>query len=61
MVRELPTHNGYTVDERLKQFRRVTWDSDGNPGMDFVDFDSAEAEQLLATSRLPERPSEPSE
>ena len=44
MVKELPTFKGYTVDERLKQFRKV---DKGKPSIDFVDFDSEEGQELL--------------
>lgn len=44
MVKELPTFKGYTVDERLKQFRKV---DKTKPSIDFVDFDSEEGQQLL--------------
>ena len=58
MLRQLPTHEGFTIDERLREFRRVTWDAKGNPAMDFVPFDSDEGERLLATLNLPKRPPE---
>jgi hypothetical protein len=45
MVTKLPEFNGYTVDERLKQFRKVDREK---PSVDFVDFDSEEGEKLLA-------------
>jgi len=45
MVRKLPEFKGYTVDERLKQFRKV---DHNKPSIDFVDFDSEEGEKLLA-------------
>jgi len=44
MVKELPTFKGYTVDERLKQFRKVDME---DPSIDFVDFDSEEGRDLL--------------
>ena len=44
MVKELPKFKGYTVDERLKQFRKV---DHNKPSIDFVDFDSEEGEKLL--------------
>ncbi len=44
MVKELPKFKGYTVDERLKQFRKVDKDK---PSIDFVDFDSEEGQELL--------------
>ena len=45
MVKKLPEFKGYTVDERLKQFRKV---DRNNPSIDFVDFDSEEGQELLA-------------
>jgi len=45
MVKELPTFKGYTVDERLKQFRKV---DRSKPSIDFVDFNSEEGQELLA-------------
>ena len=44
MVKELPKFKGYTVDERLKQFRKVDKDK---PSIDFVDFDSEDGQELL--------------
>ncbi|MDP2654358.1 MAG: hypothetical protein Q8Q08_10045 [Candidatus Omnitrophota bacterium] len=43
MIRQLPTFKGYTVDARLKQFRRV----DPLWGMEFIDFDTPQGEALL--------------
>ena len=43
MIRQLPVFKGYTVDTRLKQFRRV----DPEWGMEFIDFDSEEGEKIL--------------
>ncbi len=45
MVKELPTFKGYTVDQKLKQFRKV---DKNKPSIDFVDFDSEEGQELLA-------------
>ena len=44
MVKELPTFKGYTVDDRLKQFRKV---DKSKPSIDFVDFNSEEGQKLL--------------
>ncbi len=44
MVTQLPTFNGYTVDPRLKQFRRVL----PGPGIEFIDFASEAGDALLA-------------
>lgn len=43
---ELPTFRGYTVDKRLKQFRKVTWQGDER-NIEFVEFDSPEGQELL--------------
>ena len=45
MVKELPTFKGYTVDERVKQFRKV---DRSKLSIDFVDFNSEEGQELLA-------------
>ncbi len=45
MVTKLPEFKGYTVDKRLKKFRKVDHDK---PSIDFVDFDSEEGQELLA-------------
>jgi len=45
MVKELPTFKGYTVDKKLKQFRKV---DRSKPSIDFVDFDSEEGQELLS-------------
>ena len=44
MVTKLPEFKGYTVDERLRQFRKVDREK---PSIDFVDFDSEEGRALL--------------
>ncbi len=41
---ELPVYQGYTVDERLREFRRV--DEDG--GIEWVPFESEEGQRLKA-------------
>ena len=43
---ELPTFNGYTVDKRLRQFRKVTGKDDKRM-IEFVEFASSEGEELL--------------
>lgn len=43
-VRILPEFNGYTVDVRLKQFRKVS----SEPNIEFIDFDSEKGKTLLA-------------
>ncbi len=45
MVNKLPEFKGYTIDKRLKQFRKVDREK---PSIDFVDFDSEEGKELLA-------------
>lgn len=44
MVRKLPEVDGYTVDERLRQFRKV---DASIPSIKFVPFDSQEGKKLL--------------
>ena len=44
MVTKLPEFKGYTVDKRLKQFRKVDREK---PSIDFVDNDSKEGKKLL--------------
>lgn len=48
MVRELPVFKGWTVDARLKQFRRVINTSDKTFGIDFLAFKSDEGDALLS-------------
>ena len=42
---ELPTFNGWTIDQRLRQFRKVVRGE--NPQIEFVDFNSAEGQEIL--------------
>lgn len=42
-MRPLPTYNGYTVDVRLREFRRVTPEQ----GIEFIPFSSREGEKLI--------------
>lgn len=44
---ELPTFKGYTIDKRLKQFRKVT----GHESIEFIEFDSQEGFELLEEMR----------
>lgn len=44
MVTKLPEFRGYTIDERLRQFRKVDKEK---PSIEFVDFDSEEGQWLL--------------
>ena len=46
-VRKLPTFKGYTVDRRLKQFRKAEL---GEP-LAFIAFDSEEGQRLLEELR----------
>ena len=43
MTVRLPIFQGYTVDVRLKEFRKAN----PNKGLEFVKFDSSEGETLL--------------
>lgn len=44
MVKELPKFKGYTVDENLRQVRKVDMEK---PSIEFVNFDSEEGQELL--------------
>ncbi|MGY4884386.1 MAG: hypothetical protein ACP5NZ_02285 [Nanobdellota archaeon] len=44
MVVKLPEFKGYTIDLRLKQFRKVNHDK---PSIEFIEFDSEEGKKLL--------------
>ena len=48
---QLPTYNGYTIDRRLRQFRKVSCAAHGDsgefPGIEFIDFDSEKGQELL--------------
>jgi len=46
MVKILPQILGYTVDERLKEFRKVKFIK-GEPTLEFVPFDSEKGRKLL--------------
>ena len=50
MVKELPIFKGYTVDERLKEFRRVIYHEEG-PSIEFIPFDSPKGQELLSEYR----------
>ncbi len=43
MVKVLPVFNGYTVDVRLREFRKGSSET----GMEFIDFSSPEGDDLL--------------
>lgn len=45
-MRRLQEFKGYTVDERLREFRRVGDDPDGNPHIEFIPFDSPAGREL---------------
>lgn len=45
MVIALPTFKGYTVDMRLRQFRKV---DRSKPSIKFIEFDSSEGQELLS-------------
>ncbi len=46
---QLPTYNGYTIDKRLRQFRKVAHEAHGEfPGIEFIEFDSKKGQELLA-------------
>jgi len=56
VVKELPVFKGYTVDERLKEFRRVKLGYSeafkrGTSTMEFISFDSPKGQQLLSEYR----------
>lgn len=44
MATKLPEFNGYTVDVRLKQFRKVS----NHNSIEFVDFDSKKGKRIFA-------------
>ena len=43
---ELPTFNGWTIDARLRQFRKVSRGE--SPEIEFIDFNSEQGQELLA-------------
>jgi hypothetical protein len=43
MIRVLPTFKGYTVDMRLKEFRKEAWGEE----IEFLSFESAKGKRLL--------------
>ena len=44
MIRRLPTFQGYTIDVRLKEFRKVEWDR----LPEFLAFESEDGRKILA-------------
>ena len=43
MIRILPTYKGYTVDIRLKEFRKAVWGEE----VEFIPFDSEKGQKLM--------------
>ncbi len=43
MIRVLPTYKGYTVDMRLKEFRKAVWGKE----IEFIPFDSVKGQKLI--------------
>lgn len=43
MIRVLPTYKGYTVDMRLKEFRRAVWGKE----IEFIPFDTVKGQKLI--------------
>lgn len=50
MMRELPRFGEYTIDERLREFRKV-YRKNGNFGIEFVPFTSIKGRKLLKKLR----------
>ena len=44
MVRELPKFKGYTVDDRLQEFRKAEY----GKSLEFIPFDSPKGQELLS-------------
>jgi hypothetical protein len=42
----LPTIDGYTMDRRLKEFRKVSF-KNGNPSIEFVPFHTMKGRRML--------------
>jgi hypothetical protein len=51
-MNKLPTYKGYTIDERLREFRKVTYDKQGNPSIEFIPFESEKGKALLFAINL---------
>jgi len=49
-VARLPEFEGFTVDARLREFRKVTWKGD-QPVIEFIPFASAKGMRLLRKMR----------
>jgi hypothetical protein len=50
MMRELPRWGKYTIDDRLREFRRV-YRKDGNFAIEFISFDSKKGKKLVKKLR----------
>jgi hypothetical protein len=53
-VRKLPTFKGYTVDERLREFRKVEFEPERR--IEFIPFDSEQGRELLQEFEEAESP-----
>lgn len=51
MVVKLPDFEGFTIDERLREFRRVGRTKEGNFTIEFVPFTSIKGRKLLKKIR----------
>ena len=51
MIVVLPTFKGYTVDYRLKEFRRVDMSTHSMDSIEFIPFDSPKGRKLLKEMR----------
>ena len=49
VVRELPKHKGYTVDERLREFRKMEYGKEP----EFIQFDSEKGKKMLKEMQNP--------
>ena len=47
MVIELKIFRGWTIDERLRQFRKVYFNDGNNPQIEFIDFESEKGREIL--------------
>ena len=50
-ARRLPTYKGYTIDTRMRQFRKVTCVA-GYQGMEFIPFASTRGHELIEAMEL---------
>lgn len=51
-MNQLPTYKSYIIDERLRQFRKVKNDKQGNPSIEFIPFDSEKGKAMLFAMNL---------